>query len=365
MNKLAASEPAVSANLGVMEGHGAYNQHARLQASGGSVALPLLEQAARMVNPSLDDRPLVIADYGSSQGRNSLRPMGVAIAVLQECFGRERPICVVHTDLPGNDFGALFHTLHTDPDSYLRDQPNIFPSAVGRSFFESVLPPAQVALGWCSFAAQWLSRIPAYIPGHFHELRATSAVREAFHVQAAADWRLFLSLRARELCPTGRLVILLPTGDEVGSHGIEPLFDAANDSIAELVNRGVVSAAERARMVVPDRVRSRTELLAPFAKTGSFAGLVVEHCEVLRGPDGMWAAYCEHGDAGRLATERAQFFRVTFTPTLAAALDTVRPPANRLAFAEAMEAAMVRRLETEPFEIPQALAIMVVARHAA
>jgi SAM dependent carboxyl methyltransferase len=365
MNETTAGELPVSANLGIMEGHGAYNQHARLQASGGSVALPLLEQAARMVDPSPDDRPLVIADYGSSQGRNSLRPMAVAIAVFQERFGRERPICVVHTDLPDNDFGALFHTLHIDPDSYLRDQPNIFPSAVGRSFFESVVPPAQVALGWCSFAAQWLSRVPAYIPGHFHELRAASAVREAFHAQAAADWRRFLSLRARELSPTGRLVILLPTGDEVAPHGIEPLFDAANDSIAELVDRGVISAAERARMVVPDRVRSRIELLAPFAETGSFADLTVEHCDVLRGPDGMWAAYREHGDARRLATERAQFFRVTFTPTLSAALDTIRPPADRRAFAEEMETAMVRRLETEPFEIPQALAIMVVARQAA
>ena len=142
------------------------------------------------------------------------------------------------------------------------------------------------------------------------------------------------------------------------------MFDAANDSIAELVACGTLSVVERERMVIPDCVRSRTELLAPFADTGSFAGLVVEHCEVSRGPDGMWNAYREHGDARRLAIEQARFFRATFVPTLATALDPGRPPADRLMFAAAIEAAMVRRLETEPFEIPQSLATMVVVRQA-
>jgi murein DD-endopeptidase MepM/ murein hydrolase activator NlpD len=35
-----------------------------------------------MIDPGPHDRPLLIADYGSSQGRNSLRPMRAAIAVL-------------------------------------------------------------------------------------------------------------------------------------------------------------------------------------------------------------------------------------------------------------------------------------------
>jgi hypothetical protein len=68
---------------------------------------------------------------------------------------------VVHTDLPGNDFSALFQTLADDPESYLRGDPAVFASAVGRSFYEQILPAGSVTLGWSSWAVQWLSRVPA------------------------------------------------------------------------------------------------------------------------------------------------------------------------------------------------------------
>ena len=361
MSETSTGERQSQASLAAMEGRGAYNRHARLQADGVGMALPLLEQAARAVQPPAGEGPLLIADYGSSQGRNSLRPMGAAITVLRE-RAPERPICVSHTDLPGNDFGALFQTLLADPDRYLRNQLNVFASAVGRSFFEPLLPPAQVVLGWSSFAAHWLSRSPASIPGHFHELLAADDVREAFKAQAAADWRLFLSLRARELCPTGRLVILLPTVGDDGRQGYEPLLDAANDTLAELVEHGELSAAERARMVIPDRIRSRAELLAPFAETGTFAGLAVDCCEVARGPDSMWDAFVRDGDARTLAEQRARLFRATFVPTLATALDPARSPADRLAFMDALEARLTRRLENRPFQVLQTLVMMVVTR---
>ena len=288
--------------------------------------------------------------------------MRAAITVLRERFGAQRSICVTHADLPGNDFSALFDTLHADPDSYLRGQPNVFPVAIGRSFFESLLPPAQVSLGWSSYAAQWLSRVPALIPGHFIEMCATEAQREAFIAQAATDWRTFLSLRARELRPSGRLVMLLPAIDAAGRNGTESVFDAANECLGELVACGTIGDVERSRMVIPNRVRGRAELLAPFAETGSFAGLVVEHCDISHGRDTMWDAYRAHGDGRLVATEWARFFRSTFVPTLAVALDPARPPADRPTFANALEAALARRLEREPFEVPQTLATMVLTR---
>lgn len=351
-----------AAGPAVMEGQGAYNRHASRPAAAAVLAIPLLEHSARMVDPGPDDLPLMIADYGSSQGRNSLRPMRAAIAILRERLGSDRIIRVTHTDLPENDFSTLFHTLRDDPDSYLQNQPNVFADAVGRSFYESVLPPGQVSLGWSSCAACWLSRVPAYIPGHFHDLRATGAAREAFDAQAAADWLTFLSLRARELRPTGRLVILLPAVDDTGFQGAGTIFDAGNDSIAELVTRGTISADERARMVTPSRMRGRVQLLAPFAASGSFAGLTVEHFELSHQPEAAWQAYQTHGDAQLLATQRARFFRAVFLPILAAALDPARTSADRLAFADALEDELVRRLSTELREIKSTGAIMVVAR---
>jgi hypothetical protein len=60
---------------------------------------------------------------------------------------------VFHVDQPSNDFNALFEVLDVDPDRYVLDEPNVFPAAIGRSFYESVLPPGSVHLGWCSYAA--------------------------------------------------------------------------------------------------------------------------------------------------------------------------------------------------------------------
>jgi hypothetical protein len=59
----------------VMEGKGAYNKHARLPADGAALTLPLLEKAIKEVGLCSGDQPIVIADCGSSQGKNSLAAM--------------------------------------------------------------------------------------------------------------------------------------------------------------------------------------------------------------------------------------------------------------------------------------------------
>ncbi len=116
-----------------MEGHGVCNRSSRVQAAGLSPAVPVLERAAGTVPLTDTPEAIVIADYGSSEGRNSLVPMAIAIRRLRDRVGPDRAISVVHTDLPGNDFNAMFETLANDPDSYLRDDPNAFASAVGRN----------------------------------------------------------------------------------------------------------------------------------------------------------------------------------------------------------------------------------------
>ena len=57
---------------GVMEGMGAYNRHAKLPAGGAAFALPQLEKAILNAELDISDRPVVIADYGSSQAKNSM-----------------------------------------------------------------------------------------------------------------------------------------------------------------------------------------------------------------------------------------------------------------------------------------------------
>ena len=219
------SPELVVASHGVMEGKGAYNRYAKLPAGGAALALPLWEKAVQCVEFDTGDHPVVVADYGSSQGKNSMVPIQVAIRGLRHRLGPNRAISVFHVDQPSNDFNALFQVLDLDPDRYAVDDPNVFPGVIGRSFYENVLPPGSVHLGWSSYAAVWLSSIPALIPGHFISLRGPDPVRAEFDRQAARDWEAFLSLRARELRPGSRLVVVLPGLADDGSSGFENIMD--------------------------------------------------------------------------------------------------------------------------------------------
>jgi len=347
---------------GVMEGRGAYNANSAMQASGAAMALPLIEKAASEIPIEDGGRPAVIADYGSSEGRNSLAPMSAAISALRRRIGPERPIIVAHIDLPGNDFNTLFDTIENAAGSYAQAGANVFPAAVGRSFYGAVLPPSYVDLGWSAFAVVWLSRIPELIPGHIHLQASTpESVRAAFAAQARADWETFLLQRSRELRRGGRLILVVPAGYEDGSHSLTALFACADLALSDMVDRGEITAGERRRMVLPGYARRPSEMREPFAGDGTFAGLALENCTFLDVEDGAWAQYKRDGDTQALAARRAGLFRATFAPTLASALDRQQPEA-RQAFAGALEALMRQRLMDLRVPFTQYVATLVLAK---
>jgi hypothetical protein len=334
-----------------MEGNGAYNKHALSQAAGAAIAIPFFERAMEKMALEPVEAPIIVADYGSSQGKNSLLPMGCAIRNLRPRIGANRPICVFHIDQPSNDFNSLFEVLTSDPGRYELNQANVFPCAVGRSFYEQVLPSESVHLGWSSNAAMWLSQIPSLIPGHFWSLRSAGTARAAFERQAAEDWESFLSLRAREMRPGARLVVVLPTPpDDLASSGIADLMDSANAVLEDMVEEGAITTGERAAMVLGAHPRKKCEVLAPFAKDGYFHRLSVEDYDELDLPDAAWTEYQDVGDKEALASKRARFFRSTFMPSLASALRRARDGDREAitAFADRLEIGLTRRLIDNP-----------------
>jgi hypothetical protein len=349
---------------GVMEGQGAYNKYAKLPAGGAALALPLLEKALPNVEIDTGNQPVVIADYGSSQGKNSLVPMQVAIGVLRQRAGLNRPISVFHIDQPSNDFNTLFAVLDVDPGRYALDDPNVFPSAIGRSFYESVLPPGSVHLGWCSYAAVWLSCVPTLIPGHFISFRSTDAVRAEFARQGAQDWEAFLSLRARELRPGGRLVVVLPALADDGLSGFENIMDQANAVLGEMVIAGAITAEERTRMVLRAYPRRKADLLAPFPHDGHFQHLTVEDFEMSVLTDAAWNEYERDGNKENLATKHALFFRAVFMPSLASALTRVRAgdaEALRI-FGDRLEVGLKQRVASQPAAMHSLVQTIVLAK---
>jgi SAM dependent carboxyl methyltransferase len=346
-----------------MEGGGAYNRSSRIQAAGLSPAVPLLQRAASAVSLSNTSEAIVIADYGSSEGRNSLSPMTVAIRALRERVGPNRAISVVHTDLPGNDFSALFETLDNDPDSYLRDDPAVFASAVGRSYYQQILPSDSVTLGWTSWALHWLSRTPAPIPDHvFAALSRDSTVRAAYTKQASEDWRNFLSSRATELRLGGRLVVLTMALADDGSFAFPQLMEASYGALMGLVDEGFIGKNEVQRMALPIYGRSRADLLAPFAETGQLVGLSMEHLEMFTGKDTNWQEFERDRDAHKFGTRWAAFMRASAFPTLALCLDGGRDDARVVGFFSKLEAGMAARLAAAPQPMLIPLASMMLMK---
>jgi hypothetical protein len=345
-----------------MEGKGAYNRHGWIQAGGMALALPLLEDAVQKIELDRGDQPIVIADYGSSQGKNSLASMHVAIKTLRGILGPDRSIFVFHIDQSTNDFNTLFEVLATDPDRYSQDEPNVFPCAIGRSFYETVFPERYVHLAWSSYAAMWLSRIPALIPGHFVASCSTGPAREAFERQAAEDWEAFLSLRACELRPGGRLVVVLAALNDDGKSGREDLMDHANAVLAELVDEGAIRADERERMVLGTCPRRRRELLAPFQARGQFHGLSVERCDLAPLADPAWADYECDGNVEALVTKHAHFFRSVFVPSLSLALSEAHNAERRRIFADRLENRLKRRMANQPAPLHLFVQTMVLAK---
>jgi hypothetical protein len=314
-DSLHASHPA-------MEGDGFYNRHSTLQAAGIEKLLPIWREA--VARTDFGDGAPAIADYGSSQGHNSMAPMAVAIETIRRRLAAQTPISIVHTDLPENDYASLFRTLTTANDSYLRLGGELFFSAVGRSYFEQILPPNSVDLGWNSWTLQWMSRNPAEDPDFLYGAYSPSqAVREAVDRQLAEDWRSFLRLRALELKPGGVLLSSFVAKIE-GVTSWEWVAEQLWLCILDMRREGLLSDAETLRINFPVAPRDLAAIEAPFDADRMFSGLRLEYADLLHLPDPFFPAYRESGDATVFAEEWKNMVQAVFAPTVKSALDPVR-----------------------------------------
>ena len=342
-----------------------YTASSRLQASGLPSGIRLFTQAAANVPLPAAPHPIGVADYGAATGYNSLLPIASAVEVLRKRTRPDHAVLVTHTDLPGNDFTALFTTITEDPDSYLAADKATFATAVGRSFYQQILPSESVVLGWSSWATHWLSRVPAPIADHIHiAYSADEQARRAYARQAALDWHDFVAFRGRELAPGGRLVVLTLGLDAAGEPGFGGLMRALLTALRDMIADGMLRPHELDRMVIPTVGRAEADVLAPFAPSGRFEGLSVEHVEVFDAEDLFWSRYLVDGDAARLGAAWAGFARAAIFPTLAAGLDCDVRDARAGVFVERLESTVAALLAAEPTPMTIPLAAIVMTKRA-
>lgn len=343
-------------------GSPSYTAASRLQAAGLQSGIELFVSAARSVPLPAPPQPIVIADYGASTGHNSLVPVTAAIAALRARTPKEHAILIAHTDVADNDFTTLFRTLSDDPDSYLHHDAAVYSSAVGRSFYQQILPSHSVTLGWTSWATHWLSRAEPVLDHILPAASADAAVRAACARQAAEDWHEFVAFRGRELVRGGRLVVLTLGADKSGEIGMRALIDGLYATLQDLVAAGLITTDELVGMSLPIVGRTEEDFVAPFLPKGRFEGCSIEHLEVFDAEDRFWQRYQVDGDANVLGAQWASFLRAAVFDALIGGLRGGAGDPRVPRFRDELERGIAARVAAAPTPMRIRMATVVLVK---
>ncbi|MBB3655437.1 hypothetical protein FHX15_000636 [Rhizobium sp. BK650] len=328
-----------------------------MQATGIAALLSLWEAACRTVD--IGDGPVTIVDYGCSQGRNSMIPMRKAVDVLRSRVGATTPIEIIHTDLPSNDFSSLFEALISDPNSYMAGTSDVFPLAIGKSYFSPLLPPGRVHLGWSTWALQWMSTNAIDAPDHILAgMSKSPAVVAAVAAQQASDWECFLTQRSREMRPGAKLVLGFTARAEADT-GWEWLLGELWSAVEEMRRDGLLSEREQEQMTIPIGLRSLEDIKDPFRQSGSFVDLALEHLDLVKVSNPFWPEFEVSGDGLTFARHHANATRAWSGPLIASVAPRSR---EQTAFVDELFSRFEHRLSKEPRPHEPYMAAVVLSK---
>ena len=261
-----------TAGFMAMKGAGYYSKATTGARDVINLAIPLIVGAVERMELADDGKRLRVADMGCADGGTSMEMWREVLGHLRRKLP-SRPIEIVYTDLPRNDFSQLFRTIHnqTDIKSYDAELDEIYPLASGTSFHQKIFPEKSVDLAFSATASHYMSKVPCNISDHVHMVGAHGAERRAYEAVGRAEWEKLLALRARELVSGGRLVLLNFGIDEKGRYlghtGGVSMFDMFNRLWRELATEGLITEAEYANTNFPQVYRTIEEFLAPLKES--------------------------------------------------------------------------------------------------
>ncbi|CAF2987412.1 unnamed protein product [Rotaria sp. Silwood2] len=223
-----------------------YNENSDPQLAIINLMIPYIQMGIDELN--IASSSLVIADFGSSHGRNSMIVMKIFIKYLQQANKLVTPPLVVHNDLPTNDWTKLFQLLSEDK-SYQG-------VANGYSFYEQCLPANSLSMGFTSSSMHWLSKIPFNIANHCFHTYGEEHERQAYKHQAKVDFNSFIEHRSRELVSGGVLVLSIPSYHDQGIESMSNYFDQLYICAQSFFNE-----QELLKLTIPLYLRSLSECI--------------------------------------------------------------------------------------------------------
>ena len=256
-----------------MRGAGYYSQ----RTAGAKDAIDSLRPLIDTAIDQLANMPVLrFADFGAADGGTSAEMWHHVIASLRN-KGDNRPVEILYTDLPSNDFSTLFKTMQgmqEQTDFAYQDKfENVFVHGCGTGFHRQLMASNSLSFGFSATAMHYVSAKPCEIADHVHMVGASQDERTAFAAQAAADWERILLARATEMMDGGRLVVMNFGIDEhgryLGNTGGQNMFDRFCHHWRQLMDDGVITRDEFIRASFAQHYRTIDEFTAPFTTPDS------------------------------------------------------------------------------------------------
>jgi gibberellin A4 carboxyl methyltransferase len=315
-DKTPIAEPVAHATTTGMTGGGFYDANSAPQWKAIEAVLPWLDEAVANL-PLSGMGSVTLADFGCSEGRNSIAVMSRALETLLPLTSR--PIQTIHSDLPTNDFSKLFlNLLPEGRPVYQSDR--VYSSAVGGSMFDQLLPPASVHLATTFNAIGFLSgrpvdKLPGYIlPNGPSTLNDNGYVSEddkqTFSELAKGDVARFLRARAKEMVPGGKLLVQV-FGSTDTARTCDGIYDLLNDAVLGFVESGDITRDTYEAYYQPVYMRHLDELTAAvtddaYGASGLFS---VDHSKACEVAVPFNQQYRNDGDISLYAGNYVNFFR--------------------------------------------------------
>jgi hypothetical protein len=304
-----------------MQSNGFYNSNSTFQAEAIRHGLESFRIAASEIPLDLvmGNKPLHFAEYGSSQGGNSVAPFSVVLGVVGELA---HSIEITHTDLVSNDWNSLLQLLDPQQDStsYVRElKSKCFVSARGGSFHTRLFPPETIHLGWSSIANHWLSSIPpaAAVVASAASASTSSNNNRMFlnpthpliQAQAHQDWVTYLTHRRDELVKGGQLVnveIIRVDGDDNNNNEQKNFAYNKFCSVALQLLQQRFGSEEI--FIFPVVLRSMEDLVRPF-ENHEIGSLKLKDIQTFKVRDVFQSEFQQTGDGKKYAQSVVNGFR--------------------------------------------------------
>ncbi|KAM3354339.1 hypothetical protein ACQJBY_025173 [Aegilops geniculata] len=224
---------------------------------------------------------MVIADLGCSSGPNALALVSTAVMAIHcHCLHLQQPpleVCVLLNDLPDNDFSTVVKSLVTLRQS---NEPVVMTGIIPGSFYERLFTSGSLNLVCSSCSLHWLSKVPEvlireHIPAYDIDEKARRErlpmVHEAYAHQFKTDFTHFLKLRAKELAPSGRMIVSVIGRPSDGTvFEFFHIWEVIAQILSIMVSEGVIDKEKFDSFYVPMYGPSSEEMRAIIQEEGSF-----------------------------------------------------------------------------------------------